>query len=128
MDLSNVWEDTIVSSTKIAHAQELVDESVLASNKGGEKSMLGWNKEEEKEKESSISKDVYTMDHEVVPRTSEFVIGCWTRLGITPVYNKEWDVKVTMEFEVPQRHILRPLLFNDMVQRVLQWERQKKVP
>ena len=33
---------------------------------------------------------------------------------------------VTMEFEVPRRHILRPTLSNDMVQRVLGWERQKR--
>jgi hypothetical protein len=30
-----------------------------------------------------------------------------------------------MEFEVPKRHILRPTLFTDTVQRVSQWERQK---
>ena len=29
-----------------------------------------------------------------------------------------------MEFEVPKSHILRPTLYADMVQRVLQWERQ----
>jgi hypothetical protein len=32
---------------------------------------------------------------------------------------------VIMEFEVPKRHILRPTLFTDTVQRVSQWERQK---
>jgi hypothetical protein len=31
-----------------------------------------------------------------------------------------------MEFEVPKRHNLRPTLFANMVQRVLQWERQKR--
>ena len=32
---------------------------------------------------------------------------------------------VTMEFEDPQRHILRPTLSIDMVHRVLRGERQK---
>jgi hypothetical protein len=32
-----------------------------------------------------------------------------------------------MVFKVPKRHILRPTLSSDMVQRVLQWERQKNV-
>ena len=31
-----------------------------------------------------------------------------------------------MKIEVPKRHILRPTLFTDMVQRVLRWERQKR--
>ena len=31
-----------------------------------------------------------------------------------------------MEFEVPKRHILRPTLSTSMVQRLLQWERQKR--
>jgi hypothetical protein len=30
-----------------------------------------------------------------------------------------------MEFEVPKRHILRPTLSTDTVQRILRWERQK---
>ena len=30
-----------------------------------------------------------------------------------------------MEFEVPKRHILRPTLSIDMLQRILQWERQR---
>ena len=59
-------EDTIVSHTKTAHMQELVHESVMASNKGGKESMLGWNRE--KEKESSILGVVHTIDHEFVPR------------------------------------------------------------
>ena len=36
------------------------------------------------------------------------------------------DVIVTMESKVPKRHILRPTLSVDMVQRVLRWKRQKK--
>ena len=31
-----------------------------------------------------------------------------------------------MEFEVPRRHILRPILSSYTVQRVLRWERQKR--
>jgi len=31
-----------------------------------------------------------------------------------------------MEFKVPKRHILRPALSTNMVQRVLRWERQKR--
>ena len=32
--------------------------------------------------------------------------------------------RVTMEVEVPDKHVIRPTLSTDMVQRVLQWERQ----
>ena len=66
------------------------------------------------------------MDHEVV-------------LGPCKIYdwvlNSSWDhfnlhqgknVRVTMEFEVPKRHILRPTLSIDMVQQALRWERQKR--
>ena len=31
-----------------------------------------------------------------------------------------------MEFEIPNRHILRPTSSVDMIQRVLRWERQKR--
>jgi hypothetical protein len=44
-------------------------------------------------------------------------------LRFTPT---EKNVIVTTEFEVPKRHILRPTLSIDMVQRVLWWERQKR--
>ena len=56
----------------------------------------------------------------------KFVIGCWTRLGITSVYTKEKIVRVTMKFEVPKRHIAGLTLFTDMVQRILRWEKQKR--
>jgi hypothetical protein len=36
------------------------------------------------------------------------------------------NIRVTMEFEVPKRHSLRPTLSFDMVRHVLQWERQKR--
>ena len=38
------------------------------------------------------------------------------------------NVRVIMEFKVPQRQILRPTLSTNMVQRVLRWERQKRCP
>ena len=34
------------------------------------------------------------------------------------------NVKVTMKFEVPKRHILRPTLSTNMIQWVLWWEKQ----
>ena len=54
----------------------------------------------------------------------KYVIGYWTPLKITLVYTEGKNVKVTMEFKVPKRHILRPTLSIDMVQRLLQLERQ----
>ena len=69
---------------------------------------------------------VYTMDHEVVPRPCK--ICDW-------LLNSFWDhfglhqgnfIKVTMEFKVSKRHILKPTLFIDMVQHVLRWERQNR--
>ena len=42
------------------------------------------------------------------------------------VYTKVKNVRVTMEFKVPKRHVLRPTLSTDMVQQVLRWERQKR--
>jgi hypothetical protein len=35
------------------------------------------------------------------------------------------NVRVTVEFKVPKRHILRPTLSTNMVLRVLLWERKK---
>ena len=35
------------------------------------------------------------------------------------------NVKVVVEFEVPKRHILRPILSTDMVRQVLRWERRE---
>jgi hypothetical protein len=54
------------------------------------------------------------------------VIGCWTCPMIISVYTKEKNVRVTMKFKIPKRHILRPTLLTDMAQHVLQWERQKR--
>jgi hypothetical protein len=56
-------------------------------------------------------------------------------LGYDWLLNLSWDhfglhqvkhVRVTMEFEVLKRQIIRPTLSIDMVQRVLRWERQKR--
>ena len=65
------------------------------------------------------------MDHAIIPRPCK---NCdW-------LLNSSWDhfrlhqgknVRVTMKFEVPKRHSLRPTLSIDMVQRVLRWDRQK---
>jgi hypothetical protein len=57
---------------------------------------------------------VYIMDREVVPRLCKICD-----------YTNEQNVRVTMEFEVSRVHILRFALSIDMVQLVLQWERQK---
>ena len=69
---------------------------------------------------------VYTMNHEVVPRRCK--IYDW--LLNSPWYHfssyQGKNVRVTMEFQVPKRHISRPTLSIDMVQRVLRWERQKR--
>ena len=35
------------------------------------------------------------------------LIGCWSRPGITSVYTKGKNVRVTMEIEVRETHILR---------------------
>jgi hypothetical protein len=66
---------------------------------------------------------VYIMDHEVVPRPYEI---CDWLLNSSPdqlCIHQGKNVRVTMEFEVPKRHILRPTLSTHMVQRVLQLER-----
>jgi hypothetical protein len=36
------------------------------------------------------------------------------------------NVKLTVKFEVPKNHTLRSKLSTDMLQRVMQWERQKR--
>ena len=54
----------------------------------------------------------------------KYVIGYWARLGTTLAYTKAKNVRVTIEFEAPKRHILRPTLSTDMVQRVLWWRRK----
>ena len=66
------------------------------------------------------------MDHKVIPRPCKnfdwLLNSSWDHFGL----HQGKNVKVTMEFEVPKRHILRPTLSTDMVQQILQWERQKR--
>ena len=69
---------------------------------------------------------VYTMDHEVVPmpfRICDWLFKLsWDHFGL----HQGKNVRVTLKFEIPKIHILRPTLSIDMIQRVLQWERQQK--
>jgi hypothetical protein len=65
------------------------------------------------------------MDYEVVPMPCKIrdwlLNSSWDHFGL----HQGKNVIVTMEFEVPKRHILRPTLSTDTVQRILRWERQK---
>ena len=66
------------------------------------------------------------MDQEVVPRPCKM---CDWPLNSSHDHfglHQGNNVRVTMKFEVPKRHILMPTLSTNMVQRVLQWERQKR--
>ena len=64
------------------------------------------------------------MDHEVVPRPCnicDWLLNLlWDHFGL----HQGKNIRVIMEFKVPKRHILRPTLSINMVQRVLRWERQ----
>ena len=70
--------------------------------------------------------DVYTMNHEVIPRPCRIcnwlLNSSWNHFGL----HQGKNVKVTIEFEVPKRHIPRHTLSTDMLQWVLLWERQKR--
>ena len=63
---------------------------------------------------------VYTMDHEVIPRSCK--ICNWLLNSFQDHFglHQEKIIRVTMSLEVPKRHILKPTLFTNMVQRVLQ--------
>jgi hypothetical protein len=70
---------------------------------------------------------VYTVDHEVIPRP--YKICDWLLNSSKDhfgVHQGKKNLRLTMEFKVPKRHILRPTLSTYMVQRILQWERQKR--
>ena len=69
---------------------------------------------------------VYTMDHEIVPRPCK--ICDWWLNSSHDLFSlhQGQNVKVTMNFEVPKRHILRSTLSTGMVKRILWWERQKR--
>ena len=69
---------------------------------------------------------VYTMDHKVVPRRSK---NLWLVVELIPrplQLTPRKHVRLTVKFQVSKRHdILRlSTLSTDMVQRLLQWERQ----
>ena len=67
------------------------------------------------------------MDHGVVPRPCKIrdwlLNSSWDHFGL---HQGRKNVRVTMEFEVPKRHIARPTLSNDMVQRVYSAVREAK--
>ena len=66
------------------------------------------------------------MDHEVVPRLCKpcdwLLNSSYDHFGL----HQGKMIKMTMQFEVSKRHLLRPTLSIDMVQQVLRWERQKR--
>jgi hypothetical protein len=66
------------------------------------------------------------MDHEVVPRPC--MICDWLLNSSQDHFglHQGKNVRVTMESKVLNRHILRPTLSTDMIQRVLRWEKQKR--
>ena len=59
------------------------------------------------------------MDHEVVPRPCKIYDWLLNSSRDDFSLHQGKNVRVTMEFGVPQRHILRPTLSADMVQWVL---------
>ena len=65
------------------------------------------------------------MDHKVVSRP--YKICDWLLNSSRDHFgsHQEKTIRVTMEFEVPKRHILRSALSIDMVWQVLRWERKK---
>jgi hypothetical protein len=75
---------------------------------------------------SSLLRDVYIMEHEVVPCSSKI---CGWPLKLSHDHfglHQEGNVRATMKLEVPKRPIFRPTLSAIMVQWILQWERQKR--
>jgi hypothetical protein len=66
------------------------------------------------------------MDHEVIPRP--YKIYDWLLNSFRDDYDLHQgkNVRVTMKFEAPKRHTLRPPLSTNMVQRALRCERQKR--
>ena len=69
---------------------------------------------------------VYIIDHEVIPRSCKscdwMLNSSWDCFSL----HQEKNVIMNIEFEVPKSQLLGPTLSIDMVQRVLQWERQKR--
>ena len=64
------------------------------------------------------------MDHEVIPRFCKIygwlLNSSWGHFGL----HQRKNFRLTMEFEAPKRHVLRPTLSINKVQRVLRWDRQ----
>ena len=69
---------------------------------------------------------VYTMGQLVVPRSCKICDWLFNFVQDHFGLHQGKNVKVTMEFEVPKRHILGPTLSTDMVQRALWWERKNR--
>jgi hypothetical protein len=69
---------------------------------------------------------VYIIDHEVVPRPCK--ISVWLLNSSRDHFHLHQgkNVTVTMEFEVPKRHILIPTPSTNMVQWESPWQRQKR--
>ena len=65
------------------------------------------------------------MDHEVVPRPCKICDWLLNSYEDHFILHQEKNVRATMEFKVPKRHMLRPTLSTNMVQWVFWWERQK---
>ena len=66
------------------------------------------------------------MDHEVVPRPCQICDWLLNSSLDKFGFHQRKNVKVTMEFKILKKHISRPTLSADMVQKVLWWERQKR--
>ena len=66
------------------------------------------------------------MDRGVAPRPCKICDWLWNLSWNHSSFHQGKHVRVTMEFEVPKRHVSKPTLSIDMIQKVLRWERQNK--
>ena len=76
--------------------------------------------------QSWCSGAVYTMDHELVPRPYE---ACDWMLNSSQEHfglHQAKNVREPIDFEVPKKQYLSPILFTNMVQRFFRWEGQKR--
>jgi hypothetical protein len=55
-------------------------------------------------------------------KSSQGPVKSWDHFGL----HEGQNARVTMEFEIPKRHSLRPTLFSYVVWWILRWERQKR--
>ena len=67
------------------------------------------------------------MDHEVVPRPCKIYDWLLNSFQDDFGLHQEKNVRVTMEFQAPKRHNLRPTLSIDMVQMILHLGEAKEV-